>query len=303
MPGGRLTISELARRAEISVRTLRFWSDEGLIPVASRSAAGYRLYDEAAVARLRLVGTLRALGLGLDAIAEVLRGRRGVAEVAQTHADALTSQLRLLRMQRAVLRAVARRCHDTQEMTMVHALATATAAERQRIVDDFAARVCAGLPHEGRSRSIIDVMRRLPEALPDDPSDEHVDAWLELAGLVADPSFVARVRTMAEAGAAPQDPSVPQLDHEAVLTLVTAARDRDLEPASPAADAILTQLGIDALTPDVRVALRRRLETFTDVRVERYWVLLGRLNEQPPFTPMAACYQWIIDALRSREPG
>src|SRR5687768_6516871 len=122
MPTGLLTISALARRVGVSVRTLRFWSDEGLIPVASRSAAGYRLYDEAAVARLQLVGALRALDLGHDAITAVLRGKRSIAEVAATHADALTTQLGVLRLQRAVLRAVARRCSTTQEMTMVHDL-------------------------------------------------------------------------------------------------------------------------------------------------------------------------------------
>lgn len=303
MPGGRLTISELARRADVSVRTLRFWSDEGLIPVASRSAAGYRLYDEAAVARLQLVGTLRALGLGLDAITAILRGRQGVAEVAQTHADALTSQLRLLRMQRAVLRAVARRCSTTEEMTMVHALATASAAERQRLVDDFVTRACEGLPDGSRSRSIIDVMRQLPDALPDDPSDAHVDAWIELAGLVADPSFVARVREMAEKGAAPQDPATPMLDHEAVLEHVGAALDASIDPAAASAEPTLARIGVGALDPAARLALRRQLEVFTDLRVERYWTLLGVLHDRPPFTPMAPCYLWIIAALRAREPS
>jgi DNA-binding transcriptional MerR regulator len=63
-----LTISELARRAGVSVRTIRFWSDEGLIPIARRSAAGYRLYDDEAVARLTLVHSLRELGLGLESV-------------------------------------------------------------------------------------------------------------------------------------------------------------------------------------------------------------------------------------------
>jgi len=37
----------------------------------------------------------------------------------------------------------------------------------------------------------------MPE-LPDDPSPEQVDAWVELAGLVQDPDFKASVRRMAE---------------------------------------------------------------------------------------------------------
>jgi DNA-binding transcriptional MerR regulator len=60
-----LTISQLARQTGISTRTIRFWSEARLIPVAQRTAARYRLYDAQAVARLDLLHTLRELGLGL----------------------------------------------------------------------------------------------------------------------------------------------------------------------------------------------------------------------------------------------
>jgi DNA-binding transcriptional MerR regulator len=296
MPKGLLTISELARRVGVSVRTLRYWSDEGLIPVASRSGAGYRLYDEAAVARLRLVGALRALDLSHEAIEAILRGKRTIADVATTHADALGAQLGVLRMQRAVLRAVARRCTTTEEMTMIHDLATATAAQRQRIVDDFVARVTDGLPTTGPSRGILENMRALPDALPDDPSDAHVDAWLELAALCGDASFVARVREMAEQGAAPPDPSLPALDHAAVMQHVDVA----IDPRSRDADAVLDRIGLDGATKEQRAALRGKLETFTDVRVERYWELLGILSGRPPFPKTAPKYAWVIEALRAR---
>lgn len=297
MPKGLLTISELARQVGVSVRTLRYWSDEGLIPVASRSAAGYRLYDEAAVARLRLVGTLRALDLSHEAIEAILRGKRSIADVATTHADALGAQLGVLRMQRAVLRAVARRCTTTEEMTMVHDLATATAAQRQRIVDDFVARACDGLPATGPSRGILENMRGLPDALPDDPSDAHVDAWLELAALCGDASFLARVRQMAEQGSAPPDPTAPALEHAAVMQHVDVA----IDPRSREADAVLDRIGLGAVSRAQRGALRRKLETFMDVRVERYWELLGILNDRPPFPKAAPHYAWVIDALRARE--
>jgi DNA-binding transcriptional MerR regulator len=304
MPERRITISELARRAGVSARTLRFWSDEGLIPVASRSASGYRLYDEAALARLQLVGALRALSLGHEAITAILRGRQSVAAVAQTHADALTAQLDILRMQRSVLRAVARRCSSTEEMTMVHQLATATASQRQRIVDDFAARACEGLPETGPSRGIIDTMRRLPDALPDDPDDAHVDAWLELAALVADPSFVARVRKMAEAGSAPPDPNGPaQPDHNRVVEHVGAALAAGIAPDDAEAETVLERLGLASLDAAGRDALRRRLEIFTDLRVERYWMLHGILHGRPPFTPIAPSFLWLIEALRAHPAG
>jgi DNA-binding transcriptional MerR regulator len=43
----RLPIGELSRRSGIPVKTLRFYSDEGLLPPTERSGSGYRLYGGA----------------------------------------------------------------------------------------------------------------------------------------------------------------------------------------------------------------------------------------------------------------
>lgn len=89
-----LTIGRLADRTGLTVRTLRFWSDEGAVPPVARSASGYRLYDAESVARVELVRTLRELGLGLDEVCRVLSGRTTVAEVAHAHVAALDAQIR-----------------------------------------------------------------------------------------------------------------------------------------------------------------------------------------------------------------
>ena len=41
--GLRLTIGQLARRTGLSVKTIRWYSDQGLVPPAGRTASGYRL--------------------------------------------------------------------------------------------------------------------------------------------------------------------------------------------------------------------------------------------------------------------
>ena len=69
-----LSIGELARRSGLPVRTIRFWSDAGVLPPAERTDGGRRLYDAACVARLELVVTLRELGLGLPDVRRVLDG-------------------------------------------------------------------------------------------------------------------------------------------------------------------------------------------------------------------------------------
>src|SRR5579862_3050714 len=68
----RMTIGQLAARTGLSVRTLRFYADSGVLPESGRSDAGYRLFGADAVARARLVRTLRELGVGLDDVKRVL---------------------------------------------------------------------------------------------------------------------------------------------------------------------------------------------------------------------------------------
>lgn len=65
-------IGELAERAGTSRDTIRYYEAEGVLPEPRRSGSGYRLYDAAAVERLRFVDQAKTLGLALDQIAEVL---------------------------------------------------------------------------------------------------------------------------------------------------------------------------------------------------------------------------------------
>jgi DNA-binding transcriptional MerR regulator len=298
----RLTIGDVAARLGVPVRTVRFWTDEGLVDPPRRSAGGYRLYDAAAVARLDLVRTLRELGLGLAAVRELLAARRTVAEVAAEHVRALDAEIRLLRLRRTLLQAVCRAGTTTEEMSIVSDLAALSARERQRIVDDFVDRAFAGLPDDAPGAGLAAPMRSLPAELPDEPTAEQVSAWLELARLVVDDGFAARVREMAVrgAGATPEDPD-PGVDAGRMVALGREALAGGVAPGSPAAEALVAELLDDGrpAVPDRRVALADRLAAFTDARVERYWQLLGVLNGWPPFEPSVPAVQWWIAALRA----
>ncbi len=298
----RLTIGAVAARLGVPVRTVRFWTDEGLVDPPRRSAGGYRLYDAASVARLDLVHTLRGLGLGLPAVRELLAARRSVADVAAEHVRALDAEIRLLRLRRALLQAVVRTGATPGEMTIVSDLATLSARERQQVIDEFVDRAFAGVPGDAPGAGIADGMRSLPAELPDDPTAGQVAAWLELARLVADDSFAARVREMAlaGAGATPQDPD-PGLDAGRMQTLGRRALADGVVPGSPAAEALVAELLDDGrpAVPGRRAALAERLATFTDARVERYWQLLGVLNGWPPFEPAVPAVEWWTAALRA----
>ncbi|MFE3144865.1 MerR family transcriptional regulator [Streptomyces scopuliridis] len=136
-------IGDLARRTGLTVKTIRFYSDAGIVPPTDRSPAGYRLYDIDAVTPLDLVRTLRDLGLDLSAIRKVLDREVSVPEVASALADALDVQIRTLRLRRSVLRAddpapeqveawveLGELCQDTDFRAAVRRMAEHQAAQR-----------------------------------------------------------------------------------------------------------------------------------------------------------------------------
>jgi DNA-binding transcriptional MerR regulator len=292
-----LTIGQLARRSGVPVRTIRFWSDEGVLPETDRSTGNYRRYDARAVARLDLVRTLRELGLGLDDVRLVLERRRSVQEVAAAHVRAIDDRIRSLRTQRAICTLLAGGEWSQQKATLMNDLAKLSAAERQQMIDEFVDSVFAGTDPDAPGAGIAGGMRTLPTELPDDPTAEQVAAWVELAELVTDPAFRARAREMAVAGAA--DPAPPPTDPSAVIEHAGAALAAGVDPASAEGQEVLARIVDPGLAPQRRAEVADVLDTFADRRVERYWQLLGVLNGWPPRPATVPAFEWVIAALRA----
>ncbi|WP_282776387.1 MULTISPECIES: MerR family transcriptional regulator [unclassified Nocardia] len=68
-------IGDLAARAEVSARTIDYYTGLGLLVPAQRSAGNYRLYDPADVDRIHLIRRLEAQGIPLDEIATALKSQ------------------------------------------------------------------------------------------------------------------------------------------------------------------------------------------------------------------------------------
>ena len=66
------TVGTLARLSGVTVRTLHHYDEIGLLRASERSDAGYRLYSETDVDRLRAILSYRELGLALDEIARAV---------------------------------------------------------------------------------------------------------------------------------------------------------------------------------------------------------------------------------------
>jgi DNA-binding transcriptional MerR regulator len=280
------------------VRTIRYWSDEGVLHPVTRSAGGYRLYDAASVARLELIRTLRELGLGLDDVRRVLAGERTVVEVAAAHVTALDAQIRSLKVTRAVLSTVARRGSTAAEMTLMNKLARLSAAERRRILEEFVEEMFHGL--DTVDPVVRERMRSTVVDLPEEPTAEQVDAWVELAELLQDPDFRAHMRKVAEFNAADRGEDTPAGASmwfiRRLVQLGAQARGRGIAPESPEAEEVLRTLIGDAEPATVLA----RLRSATHDKVARYRELLAVVNDRGPVEAHRAEFAWVVAALEAR---
>jgi DNA-binding transcriptional MerR regulator len=300
-------IGRLAALTGLPVKTIRFYSDAGLLPPSGRTQAGHRRYTATDVARLQLVRTLRDLDVDLGSIGQLLAGRRGLGELLAAHVAALEARDRALHRQLAVVRAAAA-SPTAATLSRVHALSRLEAAERGRLLDRFWDRVTEGLP-------VGDAAARLRDAgtpeLPPDPTPEQLDAWLELAELAADGDFQRATRANAawlmEAVGDAFDPDAWTRQLGGALALAAELRAGGVEPSDPRAAQAATAMArglADHLGrrdgPEFRRWLVTKLDAHTDPRAERYWrlagIIQGRAGEE--FAVRAADWAWLLAALR-----
>ena len=73
---GRYQIGEVAEAVGLSLRTIRYYGEEGLV-VPSRTTGGFRLYTDDDIERFRVIMQMKPLDFTLDQMREVLdiRGR------------------------------------------------------------------------------------------------------------------------------------------------------------------------------------------------------------------------------------
>ncbi|KOX15846.1 MerR family transcriptional regulator [Saccharothrix sp. NRRL B-16348] len=296
MDGGALfPIGELARRTGLTVKAIRFYSDEGIVPPSGRSPAGYRLYGHDAVARLDLVRTLRELDLDLPTIRRVLDRELTLTEVAAAHAEALAARIGVLRLRRAVLTAVVERGAGPEEMGLMHRLAKLSEDGRRQLVDEFLDRAFGDLADDPAFAGII---RSLTPELPE---VEQVEAWVELARLTQDPDFRACVRRLAEHHVLARDGLRP--DPAAVVRDVAgSAAVAGVEPTSAEAGRVVA--AVLARLPHVPVdRLTALVEAANDPRRERYLRLLAVVNGWRAPVSAAPAFDWFLRALGHEPAG
>jgi DNA-binding transcriptional MerR regulator len=91
------TVKQLAEIAGVSVRTLHYYDEIGLLNPSARSEAGYRQYDETAVFRLQQILFYREIGLDLQQIKEILDDPDfDLVSALQTHRHTMQGKIKRL---------------------------------------------------------------------------------------------------------------------------------------------------------------------------------------------------------------
>ncbi|MFN8534049.1 MAG: MerR family transcriptional regulator [Dehalococcoidia bacterium] len=290
-------IGEAARQSGLPVKTIRYYSDLGLLS-AERSASGYRHYDETDLARLDLIRTLRSIGFDLATIGRLLRDEGEPGEVARLQLEAIDLQLRSLRRQRTLLVAALRHDDFVEALARARSVAALSRLEREAFLARHLERVFDGVAIDAGWKERF--LRGAALDLPDDPDDIQLEAWLELADLVSDESFVAAMQELSQRSTAAERP-VDGARFDAATTLLleaAAAADAGQDPAQAGEllDRFVALHGEPSrATMEAIVAAADQ----HDPRAERYWELIAAIKRWE--TPsQGRGHRWLVAGLRAR---
>lgn len=128
-----MNIAEVAARAGLPAKTIRYYEEIGLI-APKRAANGYRAFAPEDLHRLAFVGRARSLGFSIEECRTLLalyndRGRASadVKRVAMAHLDQIAAKISELRQMEATLQALVTACagDDRPDCPILTGLATA----------------------------------------------------------------------------------------------------------------------------------------------------------------------------------
>ncbi|MET9674928.1 MerR family transcriptional regulator [Streptomyces sp. NPDC006482] len=180
---GLLSIGELAERAGTTVKTVRHYSDRGLLPEAGRSSGGHRRYGPEALDRLRLIRSLRTLGLPVPEVERALDRDDALEEVVTGQLREVGSQLAALRWREASL-TLLRDCSAEERAERLRLVGAVPAPPDTASLVRFWRRI---LPVRLPGRVVSAVLDSVVPGLPREPSPGQVLAFARLHALVTDP--------------------------------------------------------------------------------------------------------------------
>lgn len=302
-PAALTGIGELAERAGVTVKAVRYYSDSGLLPEAARSTGGHRRYGPDALDRLHLIRSLRGLGLPIAEVARVLDRDDTLDDALH---EAVAGQLREVGSHLAALRWREAALHLLQDC------APEERAERLRLVGAMSTPPTTTpfvrfwrqwLPPRLPARVVSAFLDQTVPQLPDDPTPAHVLAFARLHAFVSGPCDGPYAATQPAAHRTGEGYRPAVLYEGLGEAYALAARDLLAGRTPYDGDALtcfVTAYAAAQNTPDTP-AFRRTLtrQLATDPRIDPYWHLVADLHGPANPTPGAA-HDWLCAALNQQ---
>lgn len=114
-----LKVGDLAKQTGVSVRTLHYYDEIGLLSPSHRTEAGYRLYGQEDLIRLQQIVSLRQIGFSLQEIRECLEQHSfSFDRVIQLHTARLREQIELSQKLLNRLEAIAQATSSMQPVSV-----------------------------------------------------------------------------------------------------------------------------------------------------------------------------------------
>ncbi|MDH6697435.1 MerR family transcriptional regulator [Streptomyces griseoviridis] len=309
---GLCGIGELAERAGVTVKTVRFYSDRGLLPEAARSAGGHRRYGPEALERLRTIRSLRALGLSVPEVRRIVDeedgagggGRAGGALEAAVAGQLreLGSELRALRWREAALRLV-QECPPGERAGRLRLIgAVSVPPSTAPLVRFWRGWLPARIPARSAD-AFLDVAVPRP---PDDPTPAQLLAFARLNALTLAPCpGTGRSQPEAHRAAGPRGAAVLYAGLAEAYELAGAHLRRGRAPhPGEALDGFVTAYTSAYRvrdTPGFRRVLAGRLAA--DPRLDGYWELVAEVITPPggrPEPTPGTAHDWLLAALTAQ---
>ncbi|MFI1472309.1 MerR family transcriptional regulator, partial [Streptomyces wuyuanensis] len=288
-PDGTWTIGELAERAGVTVKTVRFYSDRGLLPESGRSAGGHRRYGPEALDRLRLIRSLRGLDLPVPEVGRVLD--HGDVALGDALEGAISDRLRVLGSQLAVMR------WREASLRLLRDCDAGERAERLRLIGAVTVPPSTAsmarfwrywLPPRLPARVVSAFLDQAVPQIPDDPTPAQVWAFARMHALVSG-SCSGSVRPQ-PAVHLPDRGYRPAVLYDGLgeaYALASAELRAGRPPrAGEALDCFVSAYAMSRGTrdtPDFRRLLGRQLAA--DPRIDVYWQLTAELSTPPGAPP------------------
>ncbi|GLK76059.1 MerR family transcriptional regulator [Methylopila jiangsuensis] len=292
------TIGQVSRLSGVPVRRLRFYADKGLLPRIDRTDAGYRLFDEEDLVRVGLIVALRDAGLGLEAIREVLGRRRSIRDVLSLRLAEIETQIASQSRVASAIRTALRSSEPTSDdLRRIWTMTNLSNAERVEAIRSFLDEVADGADVDPSWKGWM--LRMSAPNLPEDPSPDQLDAWIELSALLKTPDFKDRMRRNAQDSVIGLDVELFQQVQASILPKAKSAIESGLEPGSPEGRAVAKEY-LEGWaratrrepTPETMAQLRRKLIDHKPA-MYRYWSLVATLNGLPGRSTPTPEWLWI----------